>query len=89
VLLCGVRCNPGGRCRLQCSLTRWIAACCSSSSSSNRSSWQAAVHAVPGGAQVVVDVLAPAAIHADAAVKLHVSYSLLTVTLTGGTAKNK
>jgi hypothetical protein len=50
----------------------------SSSSSSNRSSWQAAVHAAPGGAQVVLDVLAPAAIHADAAVKLHVSDSLLT-----------
>jgi hypothetical protein len=78
---------------LDCSLLQQLGVPSSSSSSSSnsttttRSGWQSTVHAVPGGEQVLIDVLAPSAIHADAAVKVAVSGGVLTLTLSEGPAK--
>ncbi|KAF6265776.1 hypothetical protein COO60DRAFT_762041 [Scenedesmus sp. NREL 46B-D3] len=72
--------------QLDCSLLQQVGAP-SDSSSSSRSAWQSVVHAVPGAEQVLVDVLAPSAVHAGAAVKAVVCAGVLTVTLSEAPAK--
>eukprot|EP00775_Hariotina_reticulata_P005368 gene5368-5603_t len=54
---------------------------------SDRCSWQSVCHMEPASAQLIVDILAPSAIHKDAVVQVVVGQGQLTVSLTAGKEK--